>query len=138
MRRVVVFLGISLVASSVVMTTDVTRAGQPTSVTHNCYDTKVRPKSILFACGDGNYYVDHLRWKGWHKRLATGRGIFHFNDCDPNCAEGEFHKRRGKLILRRRLWCPDANEYVFRRAKVVYRKAWNGSRRNSLGLYCPF
>jgi hypothetical protein len=114
------------------------RAGSSTEVTHDCTHTKVRPHRILFACGDGNFYVTYLRWGRWLTRYARARGVFHFNDCDPNCAEGTFHKRRGKLHLRDRLWCPEQHLFVFRRARVVYRRPRDGQREFRFRLYCPF
>ena len=114
------------------------RKQRTTYVTHNCSNVKVRPRSILFACGDGNYYVKRLRWRSWHVGRAVGRGVFHMNDCAPDCARGEFHKRKGRLLLRRRLWCPEIDKFVFKRAKVRYRRPWQGKRKSSFRLFCPF
>lgn len=136
MKRVIATVCVATLASvSIPLSSAVAR--RPTYVTHDCQHVRQRPRSILFACGDGNYYVKRLHWRSWHKRWARARGVFHFNDCDPNCAEGTFHKRRGRLILRRRLWCPSIDKFVFRRAKVKYRRPWQGERRLSFGLYCP-
>lgn len=115
-----------------------TMARQRTRVTHNCHDTKVKPRRILFACGDGNYYVKQLNWKYWHQRRAKARGVFHFNDCNPSCAGGTFHRRAGKLVLRRKMWCEDTHETVFRRAKIVYDRPWQGEDTAALRLLCPF
>lgn len=52
---------------------------------------QVRPASIVIACADGNFYVDHLRWTTWGPRSAVGKGIAQRNDCTPNCAAGHFH-----------------------------------------------
>jgi hypothetical protein len=96
------------------------------------------PRSILFACADGGYYVKRLRWRSWRTWRAVGRGAFHFNDCDLTCVDGTFHKRKGRLILRRRLWCPSISKYVFKRAEIRYRRPWQGDRRYSWRLSCPF
>jgi hypothetical protein len=109
-----------------------------TYVTHNCQGVKTRPRSILFACADGGYYVKRLRWRSWRTWRAVGRGAFHFNDCDLTCVDGTFHKRKGRLILRRRLWCPSISKYVFKRAEIRYRRPWQGDRRYSWRLSCPF
>jgi hypothetical protein len=125
------FLGVGLVPPSA-------EAKPITYVTHDCQHVKVKPRAILFACGDGNFYVKRLHWRAWHLRRAVAHGVYHFNDCKPDCARGTFHKRRGRLVLRRRLWCPDIDKFVFRRAKVRYKRPWNGKRRFSFRLFCPF
>jgi hypothetical protein len=112
-------------------------ARQPTYVTHDCSSAKTRPRQIMFACADGGYYVNHLKWRFWHKRKAVARGVYHANDCEPSCAEGTFHKRRGKLVLRARMWCKNIDAFVFRRAKVCYDRPLFGTRRARVRLFCP-
>lgn len=53
-------------------------------------------------------------------RTAVGTGVFHVNDCDPFCAEGTFHHRKGRLTLRDRVWCSDVGEHFFKKARVRY------------------
>jgi hypothetical protein len=108
-----------------------------TYVSHNCTGMKIKPRRILFACGDGNFYVTKLNWGSWHKRRAVGYGKFHQNDCDPSCAEGEFHTRKGRLVLRGRMYCPDKDKYSYARAKIRYRKRLLGKKRESFKLFCP-
>jgi hypothetical protein len=91
----------------------------------------------MFACGDGGYYVNHLKWDSWGVRRAEGNGIFHMNDCDPSCAGGTFHKRSGRLVLRYRKHCHDDGVYVFRQARVTYERKWRGERKSRFELYCP-
>ena len=112
-------------------------AGSVTYVTHDCLHVKREPAKIMFACADGGYYVDHLRWGYWYPKKARARGIFHFNDCDPTCAGGTFHTRRGTLRLRYRLWCPDIHKYVFRHAWATYDRPWDGRSGEDFKLYCP-
>jgi len=52
---------------------------------------QVRPASIVIACADANFYVDHLHWKSWGPKAAVALGQGHRNDCKPNCAAGHFH-----------------------------------------------
>jgi hypothetical protein len=52
---------------------------------------QVRPASIVVACADANFYVDHLRWTSWGPKAAVALGQGHRNDCTPNCAAGRFH-----------------------------------------------
>jgi hypothetical protein len=108
-----------------------------TYVTYDCQHLRQRPSSILFACGDGNYYVNHLQWTGWHSKRAFGRGVFHFNDCKPDCAGGTFHKRRGSLLLRFRRWCSPERKFAFKHAYIRYNRPYQGRQKHSYGLVCP-
>jgi hypothetical protein len=113
------------------------QASQRTAVTHNCLHVAVKPRKIIFACGDGNYWVNQLDWQRWRLARGVGRGVFHQNDCLPSCAEGSFHSAEGKLVLEDRLWCSDIGRYVFRRAHVRYEGTLLGRRRTSFRLFCP-
>jgi hypothetical protein len=59
----------------------------------------VRPRSIILACGDGNFYATGLSWSSWGDHVADGAGVGHENDCSPNCAAGHFHLYRLGLHL---------------------------------------
>ena len=50
-----------------------------------------QPRSVVFACADGNFYADGLTWSGWGRARATAHGNAHVNDCTPYCAAGRFH-----------------------------------------------
>ena len=106
-------------------------------MTNDCRHLRIKPRSIIFACGEGNFYVDQLQWRNRGARRAAARGVFHFNDCAPNCAKGRFHKRRGSLVISERRWCSGARKFVFRRAKVTYARSWRGRRQFSIRLTCP-
>ena len=103
-----------------------------------CRRAAYRPSKILFACADGGYYVRHLRWRRWTTTHAFAHGRFHFNDCRPDCADGTFHTRRGTLAFKGRLWCAAIEKHVFRRARVTYRRPYQGRRVLRLRMYCPF
>jgi hypothetical protein len=53
-------------------------------------DGVVRPKKIIVACADGNFWVSGLRWRHWGSPAAVGLGKGHANNCKPNCAQGRF------------------------------------------------
>ena len=55
-----------------------------------CDAPSYRPRSIVFACGDGNFGLTGLRWRGWNGAVATARGNAYANDCEPSCAGGHF------------------------------------------------
>ncbi len=104
----------------------------------DCLHVRVEPSSILFACGDGNYFVDHLTWDRWRTWKASGSGLFHLNDCRPSCAEGTFHTVRGHLWLRNREWCPREKSYVFQHVRVLYDGTLLGRHKGAFGhLGCP-
>ncbi|MGZ4439864.1 MAG: hypothetical protein ACXVZN_05785 [Gaiellaceae bacterium] len=59
----------------------------------------VRPRSIVIACADDNFYVTGLAWTRWDARGADGTGTGHENDCKPYCAAGHFHTYRLAIRL---------------------------------------
>src|SRR5581483_10219679 len=67
---------------------------------------QVRPKQVVFACGDGNFYVDRLDWFGWGAARAVALGTAHLNDCKPYCAAGHFHSYPAVLIASGSQRCP--------------------------------
>jgi hypothetical protein len=67
---------------------------------HARHPFAVRPASIDYT-GDGTgliggsdgtsvRHLGHLRWPTYTNRQGTGRGLVWLNDCDPNCADGDF------------------------------------------------
>jgi hypothetical protein len=62
----------------------------------------IRPRTIVFACADHNFYVDRLHWLSWTARSASGIGVGHQNDCTPYCAAGHFHAYPNVSIRLRR------------------------------------
>ena len=59
----------------------------------------VRPRSIVVACADGNFYLTGIRWSTWGSARAAGAGTGHQNDCTPNCAAGHFHTYPAMVTL---------------------------------------
>jgi len=51
----------------------------------------VKPRSIIAACADGNFWFGALRWSSWSAAGAHALGTAHVNDCKPYCAAGHFH-----------------------------------------------
>jgi hypothetical protein len=73
---------------------------------------QVKPKRILIACGDGNFYITGLKWSTWSSTGARGKGTAHLNDCKPFCAAGHFHSYRGITVrLSRPKTCKGAPEF---------------------------
>jgi hypothetical protein len=132
-------VAVALVAMGSVAGVSQVSAKRVTYVTApDCRHLKIEPHEILFACGDGGYYVDHLTWGRWDVTSAAGRGVFHINDCDPSCAGGTFHKRKGRIVLSKRTHCHEQNKYSFDKARIRYDKPYNGERRETVTrIGCP-
>ncbi len=83
-------------------------------------NAKVRPKSIVIACGDGNFFLTGLTWSGWTAQSATGAGLAHLNDCTPFCAAGHFHTYRITVRLSRPVTCRAGQRPRFTRLAYRY------------------
>jgi hypothetical protein len=53
----------------------------------------------MIACADANYWISHLKGKGWGNATTTSVGDVHCNDCTPYCAAGHFHVIPGVATL---------------------------------------
>jgi hypothetical protein len=113
-------------------------AREPTQVTFDCHHAVAQPRHILFACGDGGFYVRRLSWSTWHPFFAMGRGVFHQNACRPNCADGTFHTATGTIRLHHRQWCENREIWIYRRAAIVFDTDLLGRHREAFRLSCPF
>lgn len=51
---------------------------------------EMRPTGFVLTCADANSYLTSLKWSSWNAGSARGTGIWHINDCVPNCAQGHF------------------------------------------------
>ncbi len=80
----------------------------------------VRPRSIMIACGDGNFYVTGLGWTRWDASGAEGAGVGHQNDCKPYCAAGHFHTYRVALKLGGVAVCGSRREPQFTRLSWTF------------------
>ena len=69
------------------------------------HHAQVRPRLVVFACGDGNFYATGLRWSQWSADGAAATGTGHQNDCTPNCAAGHFHAYPMTVRLSRPVTC---------------------------------
>jgi hypothetical protein len=113
-------LAVTVVLLLFVGTAASTAASGSRTYVARCSDVAYKPHSIMFACGDGNFYVKKLHWRHWSAHWAVASGVFHANDCTPDCARGTFHRRAGILLLTRRLSCPSTNKMVFRHVTIRY------------------
>ena len=66
-----------------------------------------KPRSVHPFSADGNASLYRLRWRGWGKSRAYGKGRAVANNCIPNCADGRFVRRRGARVTLYRLRAGD-------------------------------
>jgi hypothetical protein len=91
-----------------------------------CYNFRRRPRNVIVACGDGNFQLRGMRWRGWERPVARGRGTALLNDCIPYCAEGTFHRLPVRVRLSGRRLCRNVERYVYTRISWRYghRPSW--------------
>lgn len=59
---------------------------------YNCKSGRYKPTKVIVTCADANFRVRGITWSSWTAREARGSGTALVNDCEPNCAEGTFHR----------------------------------------------
>lgn len=92
---------------------------------------RIRPKAVVVACADANFYVTGIRWSQWSATRAIGAGKAHVNDCKPNCAAGSFHTFRVTVRLSHVVACvPGHREFA--------RIEWSGAQSGNETLPCSF
>ncbi|MEA2322034.1 MAG: hypothetical protein QOD81_1884 [Solirubrobacteraceae bacterium] len=135
MRRAVALALIGLAVVVWASTAAVARAAADDAVlaSQSCGDGRQRPTRIVFACADVGLYVDHLRWSTWAGRVAVGRGIYHYNDCDPFCVSGHFHALSATIRLYTRRACPGRSHLYYQRATILR----SDGRREKALIGCP-
>ena len=93
----------------------------PTRVLADCVHRKVRPHRIFIACGDGTLFLRVRHYRTWGAAEAVGRGAVWADDCDPNCADGTFHRTPARIRLYRPVTTKQGD--VFSRAAVRWHHA---------------
>jgi hypothetical protein len=84
-----------------------------------CDEPTYRPRSIVIACGDGNFGLESLRWRGWNRAVADAWGTAYANDCVPYCAAGRFCRYAVDVRAFRVRRMGDG--YAYTRLRVAYR-----------------
>ena len=89
---------------------------------HDCTTPKIEPNRIVLACADNNAYLGKIEWKRWGGEDAKGEGWFYENNCDPNCASGDFisYGMRVKLFKIKEKTCGGQLVDLYRKAKVRF------------------
>jgi hypothetical protein len=57
----------------------------------HCNNLAFRPRTVIVACGDGNFQLRKMHWRRWNRHTALGSGLGYVNDCQPACYLGHFH-----------------------------------------------
>jgi hypothetical protein len=60
---------------------------------------EIKPRSVIIACGDGNFQLAKMKWSSWGSSKAVGAGTAKVNTCTPNCAEGKFKSYKVDVTL---------------------------------------
>ena len=76
-------------APTIAPTAAVARIDTRVKVYGNCMRPSVEPAEIVLACADYGVLVEGLHWTSWTTASATAVGTLVYNDCTPNCAEGQ-------------------------------------------------
>jgi hypothetical protein len=79
---------------------------------NNCGPLVSAPRELVLACGDANYLLANLRWRGWGKPSATATGVARANTCTPNCASGKFRSYRMTATASKLSACGKARYYA--------------------------
>lgn len=110
-----------------------------TVLTGCSHHAQVRPPSVVFACGDGNFYATKLSWSHWGANDAEAEGVGHQNDCVPDCAGGHFHAYALSVRLSRPVQCVKGRREFSRLAwRFTDGKPAHVPRAGSETLPCSF
>jgi hypothetical protein len=64
----------------------------------NCQTPSLEPTEIVLTCADYGSIMTDLQWTTWTASEATAVGTLVYNDCTPNCAEGQHHEVPGTQV----------------------------------------
>jgi hypothetical protein len=127
-RRILLAATATLVSLAPLAATSVAHASRPapasssrTTVLADCVHHRVRPHRVFIACGDGTLFLQVRHYRTWAADEAVGRGAVWADDCDPNCADGTFHRTAARI----RYFRPVSTSHgkVFSRAAVRWHHA---------------
>lgn len=103
-RRIPLAFGASLTALATAAVTTGAAAAAPARhyghtprIVNDCTRSRVEPSRIILRCGDASQDVIRIHWSSWGSTAAKGAGVFIYNDCDPNCAAGHWHRQPATL-----------------------------------------
>jgi hypothetical protein len=106
----------------------------------NCNTAQYKPTAITIGCGDGNTFVDKLKWSRWTRANASGNGTYAFNDCSPNCVSGRLKTFAAAVTLSDAKRCSKQKHKVFTEMALTFtgKRPAHTKRTVQLSLDCPF
>lgn len=72
-------------------------ASKPTGIMSCAKAVVVKPSSFVISCGDGNNYLQKIKWSKWTLTSALGTATYTENNCTPYCAAGKFINYSAKV-----------------------------------------
>lgn len=75
-----------------------------------CSGHAYRPPTVV-GCGTGQLYADELRYASYGGSVAQAHGEVRRDDCQPDCASGQFVGYPGEITLSRVVRCDDVRPY---------------------------
>ena len=111
----------------------VVRGFRRIAVPSGCLRARVRPRRLAMCTVDYGWSADRLRWRGWSRDVARGRGrwdagcapVLPVRPCDPPV--------RARFALSRIRFCHSLDAYVYTRMRVRPR----AERAHTETLSCP-
>jgi hypothetical protein len=85
---------------------------------NNCGEVSAKPTGIVLACADANTALEALKWTTWDAGTAKGTGVYSYNDCEPTCVAGLFHRYQVNVTLSNPKIVKGAK--VFSKARVTF------------------
>ena len=88
----------------------------------DCSTPKKKPHRITLACADADILLRKLDWSQWGGEKAKAEGWLYANNCDPNCAEGDFisYGAKVKLYKIKTKSCGGQTVDLYRKAKIRF------------------
>ena len=117
--------GLGIAASGLTFVSPATAATKPEIIACDGKG-KVKPKEIILACGDGNTFVNNIKWVKWNNNTATGTGTLNWNTCLPQtCAGGIVQTYKAKITLGGLATAPGEND-VFSEMTLTFTQGGPG------------
>jgi hypothetical protein len=86
----------------------------------NCTKAAYEPPKYIFACGDANVGMTHVKYLTWGSGSATGTGTYVYNTCNPNCASGTTKREPGTKLRLHNVVRTQKYGPLFTKATVTY------------------
>lgn len=104
----------------------------------DCMHRQVRPRTVIVACGDGNFYVQHIHWVHFGGHSALGHGVARVNTCRPDCAGGHFPRYAARITLTSPTHRCRGLHAIYGRITVRFlHRRVEGHRQTSSPAFCP-